>query len=178
MVTQTSLSNLQPNIEEIILVITKSMIGEICHQVTFSYGDELQLDFGEMSAYTHPKLAHLYKGSWQFCTRATSWILKQKEQVLTDSLQVNIDAERYKPQIDALKEVLRQLENKKLINLAFVTNNMGLTLVFEEDYELILEPDLQDDSGLTYWELFMPTQQLLTVGPGLFWECKSIYERY
>ena len=53
-------------------------------------------------------------------------------------------------------------------------NNISLTLLFEGDYKLILEPDLQDDSGLAYWELFMPTEQVLSVGPGLFWECKSI----
>ena len=178
MFTQTSLSNLENYIKEIISVITKPMIGEICHQVTFSYGDELRLDLGEMSAYTHPKLAHLRKGSWQFSTRATPWILTQGEQVLTASLQVNIDAERYDIQIDALKEVLRQLENKELINLSFIPNNMGLCLVFEGDYQLILEPDLPDDSGLTYWELLMPTEQLLTVGPGLSWECTSSHERY
>lgn len=162
-------------IKEIISVITKPMIGENCHQVTFSYGDELRLDFGEISAYTHPKLAHLRKGSWQFGTRATPWILKQGEQVL---IQIDIDAERSDLQIDALKDILRQLENKELINLTFITNNMGLTLVFEGDYQLILEPDLQDDSGLTYWELLMPTEQLLTVGPGLSWECISSHERY
>jgi len=112
MVTQTSLANSQPNIEQIISVITKPIIGETCHQVTFSYGDELRLDFGEMSAYNHPKLKHLRKGSWQFCTRATSWIFQQGDQVLTSKLQVNIDAE-----IDTVKKLLQQLENKELINL-------------------------------------------------------------
>jgi len=85
MVTQTSLANSQPNIEQIISVITKPMIGETCHQVTFSYGDELRLDFGEMSAYNHPKLKHLRKGSWQFGTRATPWIFQQGDQVLTST---------------------------------------------------------------------------------------------
>ena len=121
-----------------------------------------------MSAYNHPKLAHLCKGTWQFCTRATPWILKQGDRVLISSLSVNIDAEIY-----AVKKVLHQLENKELINLAIDSHNISLTLLFEGDYQLILEPDLQDDSGLAYWELFMPTEQVLTVGPGLFWECKS-----
>ena len=173
MVTQTSLANSQPNIEQIISVITKPIIGETCHQVTFSYGDELRLDFGEMSAYNHPKLKHLRKGSWQFGTRATSWIFQQGDQVLTSTLQVNIDAE-----IDTVKKLLQQLENKELINLVIDAQNISLTLLFEGNYQLILEPDLQDNSGLAYWELFMPTEQVLTVGPGLFWECKSIHERY
>lgn len=173
MATQTSIANQKPDIEQIISVITQPIIGEICHQVRFSYGDELRLDFGKMSAYSHPKLAHLRKGSWQFGTRATPWILKQGERTLTSSLSGDIDAEIDDSEIDAVKKVLQQLENKEVINLLIDARNISLTLVFQGDYKLILEPDLQDDSGLPYWELFMPTEQVLTVGPGLFWECKS-----
>jgi hypothetical protein len=175
MATQTSIVNQKPDIEQIISVITKPIIGEICHQVIFSYGDELRLDFGEMSAYTHPKLAHLRKGSWQFGTRATPWVFKQGDRILTSSLPVDIDAEIDKVEIDAVKKVLQQLENKKLINFVIDARNISLILLFEGDYKLILEPDFQDDSGLTYWELFMPTEQVLTVGPGLFWECTSTH---
>ncbi|MBE9142990.1 hypothetical protein [Planktothrix mougeotii] len=174
MATQISIANQKPDIEQIISVITKPMIGEICHQVIFSYGDELRLDFGEMSAYTHPKLAHLRKGCWQLGTRATPWILKQGDQVLTSSLPVNIDAEIDDSEIDAVKKVLQQLENKELIYFLIYAHNISLTLLFEGDYKLILEPDLQDDSGLAYWELFMPTDQVLTVGPGFSWECKQL----
>jgi len=172
MAIQTSIANQKPDIEQIISVITKPMIGEICHQVIFSYGDELRLDFGEMSAYTHPKLAHLRKGSWQFGTRATPWVFKQGDQILTSSLSVNKDAE-----ICAVKEILQQLENKELINFVIDARNISLTLLFESYYKLILKPDLQDNSGLAYWELFMPTEQVLTVGPGFVWECKSIHKR-
>ncbi len=177
MATQTSLANQKPDIEQIISVITRPVIGEICHQVIFSYGDELRLDFGEMYAYTHPKLAHLRKGSWQFGTRATPWVFKQGDRILTSSLPVNIDAEIDELKIDAVKKVLQQLENKELIDFMIYARNISLILLFEGDYKLILEPDLQDDSGLAYWELFMPTEQVLTVGPGFFWECKLIHER-
>ena len=177
MATQTFIANQKPDIEQIISVITKPVIGEICHQVIFSYGDELRLDFGEMSAYTHPKLAHQRKGSWQFGTRATPWVFKQGDRILTSSLPVNIDAEIDELKIDTVKKVLPQLENKKLIDFIIYARNISLTLLFEGDYKLILEPDLQDDSGLAYWELFMPTEQVLTVGPGFFWECKLIHDR-
>ena len=173
MATQTSIANQKPDIEQIISVITKPMIGEICHQVIFSYGDELRLDFGEMSAYNHPKLAHLRKGSWQFGTRATPWLFKQGDRILTSYLPVDIDTEIDDSEIDTVRKILQQLENKKLIYFVINARNISLTLLFEGDYKLILEPDLQDDSGLAYWELFMPTEQVLTVGPGLFWECKS-----
>lgn len=59
-----------------------------------------------------------------------------------------------------------------------VSNNFKLTLSFEGNYQLVLKPDLEDDSGLAYWELLMPNEQILIVGPGLFWECKSIHEPY
>jgi hypothetical protein len=84
--------------------------------------------------------------------------------------------------VEFAKMQLQCLENTKLTN--FVTlaksNEMKLILSFERDlnYELILEPDLEDDSGLAYWELMMPNEQILIVGPGPFWECKSIHERY
>lgn len=173
MAIKTSITNSQPNLTQIIPVITKLIIGEICHQVTFSYGDELRLDFGEMSAYSHPSLAHLCKGSWRLGTRATPWILKQKDRLLISSSQLTTEEE-----INAVKTVLRQLENKKLSDFVIDSQKISLTLFFENNYQLILEPDLQDDSGIAYWELFMPTDQVLTVGPGLFWDCKSIHERY
>ena len=88
-------------------------------------------------------------------------------------MPVDIDVE-----IDAVKKVLQHLENKELIDFAIYAHNISLTLVFEGDYQLILQPDFQDDSGLPDWELFMPTEQVLTVGPGFFWECKSIHEGY
>ncbi|MEA5560578.1 hypothetical protein [Planktothrix agardhii] len=174
MATQTSIANQKPGIKKIISVITKPMIGEICHQVIFSYGDELRLDFGEMSAYTHPKLAHLRKGSWQLGTRATPWVFKQGDRILTSSLPVDIDGEIDDSEIDAVKKVVQKLENKELINFVISDHDISLTLVFKDDYKLILEPDLQDDSGLAYWELFMPTEQILTVGPGFVWECKQL----
>jgi len=69
-----------------------------------------------------------------------------------------------------------KLEHKKLIDLKIDAETLRLTLSFEDHYQLILEPDLEDDSGLAHWELFMPTEQVLTVGPDYFWSCKSIYE--
>jgi hypothetical protein len=55
-------------------------------------------------------------------------------------------------------------------------DTLRLTLSFEDDYQLILDPDLDDDSGLAHWELFMPTEQILAIGPSYFWSCKSIHE--
>jgi hypothetical protein len=174
MVTTSVISTkrvIQPSIAKIIPCIAQPMIGEICHQVSFSYGDELELDFGEMTPYEHPRLAHLLKGSWRFGTRATPWTVKHKNQALVVTSGSDTDEET-----ENAKEIVKQLEHKKLLDLTVDADTIRLILSFEDDYQLILDPDLKDDSGLAHWELFMPTEQILAVGPGYFWSCKSIYE--
>jgi hypothetical protein len=160
------------NLDKIIPVIVQALVGETCNQVSFSYGDELKLHFGEMTPYEHPKLAHLLKGSWRFGARATPWTVKHNNQVLVVTSELDTDE-----QIAIAKEIVKQLEHKKLIDLTVEADTLRLTLSFEDDYQLILDPDLDDDSGLAHWELFMPTEQILAIGPGYFWSCKSIYER-
>lgn len=167
--TQATYSSI--DLAQIIEVITKGIIGERCQQVRFSYGDELKLDFGEMSAYTHPKLKHLRKGSWRLVTRATPWDLLKNKQLLIDSEKVDTENE-----LNRAKNLVQELETKTL-NYFKVGYNLSLTLLFSDDYQLILKSDLSDDSGLSYWELFMPTEQVLSVGPGFNWECKSTHSR-
>jgi hypothetical protein len=159
------------NLDKIIPVIVQALVGETCNQVSFSYGDELKLHFGEMTPYNHPKLAHLLKGSWRFGARATPWTVKHKNQVLVVTSELDTDE-----QIAIAKEIVKQLEQKKLLDLTIEADTIRLTLSFEDDYQLILDPDLDDDSGLAHWELFMPTEQVLAVGPHYFWSCKSIHE--
>ncbi|AFZ57434.1 hypothetical protein H6G54_26185 [Anabaena cylindrica FACHB-243] len=169
MTPKTSLANSIANLNQII----QPIIGETCHQITFSYGDELRLHFGEMIPYNHPKLRHLRKGTWQLSTRATPVYLRKVHPMLFNSY--------FKHPIGVVtKRRLRLLlENKKLTDFVIDTNkNFKLILSFEGNYQLVLKPDLEDDSGLAYWELLMPNEQILTVGPGMFWECKSIHERY
>jgi len=166
MTPKTSVANSIQNLNQII----QPIIGETCHQIGFSYGDELILDFGEMTAYDHPKLADLCKGSWQLCTRATPWYL------MMNNMFLFVPLPEYTT--DDAQIFLQDLENKKLTNFVIDPNNFQLTLSFEDSYKLILKPDLEDDSGLSYWELMMPNEQILIVSPGMFWECKSIHERY
>lgn len=173
MTPKTSLANSIQNLNQII----QPIIGETCHQIGFSYGDELILDFGEMQPYNHPKLKHLNKGSWQLFTRATPWSLTFGN-LLSGIHSSILDIH---PNNEFVERLLQPLENTKLTNFALGGNHdFTLTLSFEgEDnynYKFILEPDLEDDSGLAYWELLMPNEQILIVGPGQFWECKSIHE--
>ncbi len=164
-----------PNIQisqeivNVINILTEQLIGEICHQVRFSYGDELHLDFGEMSRCDHPKLRNLLKGNWQFGARATPWLLKKSGQLLLKSEEPETDAE-----IKNAKQLTREsLENKKILKFEVNPENLELQLLFEEDYELILQPDLED-LDLSYWDLFMPNDKVLEVGAGYFWSsCSS-----
>ncbi len=135
------------------------------------YGDELGLDFGKMIPYDHPKLAHLLKGSWRFGARATPWTVKHHEQILVVTAEADTDE-----QTAIAKEIVKQLEHKKLLNLTVEADTLQLTMSFKDSYQLILNPELDDDSGLAHWELFMPTEQILAIGPGYFWSCKSIHE--
>jgi len=162
-------------IVEIVTILTEPLIGETCYQVRFSYGDELRLDFGELSPYEHPKLKHLQKGSWQFGTRATPWLLKKDHQTLLNSQNPETEEEVK----DAKQLTRNSLENQTILKLELNSENLELQLSFTENYQLLLKPDLNDDDlSLADWEIFMPTQQILEVGPGYFWSCKSIHERY
>jgi hypothetical protein len=51
------------------------------------------------------------------------------------------------------------------------------SLHFDDRYSLVLYPDL-DDEYLQHWVLFMPSEQVLAIGPGYTWSCKSINDRY
>ncbi len=166
------------DLQNIILAIIQPMVGETCHTVKFSYGDELRLELGEMLSCQSAKLQNVVKGSWRLGARATPWQLKQDHQILvpfpsSDDLQEH--------DLNPMKQTVNCLEGQALIEVEFIPHSLGLILHFTGNYQLSLRPDLSDnyeDSDLAYWELFMPTEQLLSVGPGYFWSCRSIHERY
>ena len=166
------------NFQRIILEIIQPMVGEICQKVKFSYGDELRLELGEMIPYQSAKLQKAYKGSWRLGTRATPWELKQDHQILVPFLSSD------EPQEEVLEQIqqrVRCLEGQTLIEVKLIPDFLVLILHFTENYQLTLRPDLTHEtaeSALADWELFLPTEQLLSVGPGYFWSCRSIHERY
>lgn len=45
---------------------------------------------------------------------------------------------------------------------------------FSNGYELILIPEIEDDSGLPYWEMFTPEAMVLKVGPNAMWSYTSV----
>jgi hypothetical protein len=161
------------NISDIVAILTRPLIKETCTQVSFSYGDELCLDFGVLTPEDHPKLQGLLKGSWQLGTRATPWLLKKAGQILLDSEKPETGDEIK----NAKKLTQDSLVNKKILKFEVNSDNLELQILFEDDYELILQPDLED-LDLSYWDLFMPNDKVLEVGAGYFWSCKSVHDRY
>ena len=161
------------NLPGIFSQLTQDLIGERCTQVHFSYGDELCLDFGKLSPCDHPKLRDLLEGEWILCTRTTPWRIFADQQLILDSEIPKTDEE-----IEQAKQFAQeQIQGKTLVNLAINAEDLTTSLHFDDRYSLILYPDL-DDEDLQHWVLFMPTEQVLTIGPGYTWSCKSFNDRY
>ncbi|MGA1285180.1 MAG: hypothetical protein ACO34J_14140 [Prochlorothrix sp.] len=153
--------------------LTQALHGETCTQVHFSYGDELCLDFGPLSPCEHPKLTHRKRGTWELCTRATPWKIYRDRQLLLDSESPNTDREI--AQAKAIAQDTLQGQILKTFNLNPET--LETELSFSEHYTLIFYPDLWDEDELQHWVLFMPSEQVLAIGPGYHWACRSIHDR-
>ena len=134
----------------------------ICGRVSLSYGGELDLHFGELLHYDHPKLSHLLRGTLMFGTRATPFkILDANGSVLITTADEDSDSKTNQ----ALKFAIEQFEGRMLKNVSLDTDSMQLKLDFENGSSLVLIPDLTDDT-LAICELFMPNGKVLELGPG------------
>ncbi len=138
--------------------ITNKLLREPCWKVNLSYGDELTLHIGEKVAYSQKSMAHREKGSWILGTRATWWKIMFTNQTLVTS--------------DEDSEILNQrihiIENTKVVAFEIDYLDLSLSIIFSNEYELVLCPD-KEDFDLPYWELFTPDQMLLKFGPGSAW---------
>ncbi len=153
--------------------LTQSLIRETCTQVHFSYGDELCLDFGPLSPCQHPQLTHLQRGTWGLCTRATPWKIYHNSQLL-----LNSEDPETEPAITQAKELTQNtLQGKILVHLSLNPETLETRLLFSKHYELNLYPNPLDEDELQHWVLFMPSEQVLAIGPGYHWSCRSIRDR-
>lgn len=124
----------------------------------------MDLHFGKLSHYDHPKLSHLLRGTLMFGTRAAPFkILDSSGTVLITTADDDSD---YKTS-QALKLAIEQFEGKMLKSVCLDATSMQIELDFENGSSLVLIPDLTtDDDALAYCELFMPNDKVLEVGPG------------
>jgi len=111
--------------------LTASLIGQPLSQVSTSYGDILDLDFGKLNPYKHPKLANLKKGDW---------ILSVVMSNSTDN-------------VDSLVG--------KIIGSISLRADLELTVRFDNLVEFTVTPDYKEAEELAYWELWLPTEQFI-----------------
>ncbi|MFB2892104.1 hypothetical protein ACE1CI_04060 [Aerosakkonemataceae cyanobacterium BLCC-F50] len=143
--------------------ITMKVFLQICWKATLTYGDELSLHIGAKIPYSQKSMAGKEKGEWIVGTRGTPWQLKSEGETIANSEE---DAEN-------IREKIRAIENNH-ISWFVPTPELGFNMGFSNGYELILIPEIEDDSGLPYWEMFTPEAMVLKVGPNAIWSYTSV----
>ncbi|MCL1462882.1 hypothetical protein [Argonema galeatum] len=143
--------------------ITMRVFLQICWKANLSYGDELSLHIGDRIPYSQKSMAGKEKGEWILGTRGTTWKLKSGGETIATSEE---DAENIRQQIKAIENIH--------ISWFVPTPELGFNMGFSNGYELILMPEIEDDSGLPYWEMFTPEDMVLKVGPNSIWSYTCI----
>lgn len=126
--------------------LQNALVSNKCTQVSFSYGDELVVHFGELSNHSHPRLRDLLKSKYQLHLGACDWVVNCCGEIIACSI-----GDDY---LDAFtKEVVKELVGKKCVNCSF--SNESLYILFESSCEL--EIILSEGDGL-YSSLVTPSQ--------------------
>lgn len=94
------------------------------------------------------------KGEWIVGTRGNPQKLKSEGETIVTSEE---NAEN-------IRQKIKAIENTH-ISWFVPTPELGFNMGFSNEYELILIPEIEDDSGLPYWEMFTPEDMVLKVGP-------------
>lgn len=145
--------------------ITMKVFLQICWKATLSYGDELSLHIGARIPYAQKSMVGKEKGEWIVGTRGNPWKLKSEGETIVTSEE---NAEN-------IREKIKAIENTH-ISWFVPTPELGFNMGFSNEYELILIPEIEDDSGLPYWEMFTPEDMVLKVGPNAMWSYTSVFD--
>ena len=140
--------------------IAKRILGEPCWEASLSYGDELRLEIGDRIACQQKVMAGHEVGAWGFGTRGTDWQLFSSQGIILTSSAENVQV---------FKEKVKIIEETTITAFETQYPDFILTIGFSNGCELKIFPDLDDDSGVSYWELFTPDNMLLTLEPGGVW---------
>lgn len=118
----------------------KDLIGKVCWRINFTYGDELNLHFGEQVEYSVPRMEDERQGSWILCTRASEFKVSGVDNPID------------------LKGIVKNIE----------ASETGLSLLFDTGatFDIIIDYDEKELAG---WELFMPNNLFIAFGPGKRW---------
>jgi hypothetical protein len=121
----------------------------------FSYGDELQLNFGQ--AVPEKRLPGKTRGEWILGLRGTEWALLAESRLLARSTD---ERER------ALKG-FAEVEGRTLVEARVRDGDAALVLRFDGGASFLALTDLEpaEYPELDLWELFTPTHALLVARP-------------
>jgi hypothetical protein len=145
------------------------LVGELCWSARLGYGDELQLDCGELVPFVHPRLRGEAHGSWMLLMRATPWKLWRDRDLVADSSEKS----------EVLRERIRTLEGRKIEACRTRLPDLQLTLSFSDRLSLVVGTDSpagrvpSSADVLAYWQALTPDRMLVSAGPGLVWSYRS-----
>ena len=131
----------------------KPIQGQRPWRVRLGVGSFLTFDFGpRLRAHGHEH------GSWHLWIYMSSWVLMHRDRQL-----VSTDSER-RP----ISVAVRRLEGEKFSGIEFDPQKATASFLFGDFRLTVSPPDYLDkpDERDEYWMFFMPSNLVLTVGPG------------
>jgi hypothetical protein len=142
------------------------LIGEVCSEAQFSYGDELVIHFGTMTPYPHPALSHLKEGQWALGTRGSEWIISSSSKTIvsTDNTLAKI------------KRKIRCVEGAKVAAFKIGFPEIDLTIEFSNGLNLQIIPvvdDIEEFPDVAHWEFFTADEKCISVWPDSTWTYTS-----
>lgn len=174
--SQTSVN--LPQIQNIVRVLTKSLLGQPLGWVSIAYGDELHLHFGQENIKTLKSGRIQKKGDWILNTSASLWTLEKDNQAILTSAVFELNAVKQNLGYVQLDQVFQSLSQLSLLSLEIINTDFITVLKLGDRHSLKISPNPKA-TALPYWELFMPTEQVLILeGKSPFWSCQSIYSRH
>jgi hypothetical protein len=158
-------------------IITELFVAQPFSWVDVGYGDELHLNFGQAYTKQYQNGLITRKGDWSLTTSASLWALTQNDQLIID--YTALDGELERENKAQLHEKFNVLVDQQIQSVALEKIAPGLKTIFKfsEGFSFTLMP--HNNPELELWQLFMPTQQVLTIeNKAPFWSCRSIHDRY
>lgn len=146
---------------EAINTILGRLVGQPCWRVSFSYGDELRIDFGEEMIHVGKGQSQLTWGSWILGTRASYWELAPNGKPAPPP--EHPDSRDYKVVVQVMVDTV-------VTHARLIPTGLILEVTFSNGHILRVYPDPDaPEDDICDWELFIPDKKMLQVGPHDQW---------
>ena len=137
--------------------ITRGIIGEVCWGTHLSYGDEFRFEIGHK--IPDPILKNKEKGSWSLGTRASHWSLYLSNEKLVESTD----------ELELVRQKIHLMDENRISSFKIDYPKLGLEIMFINKMILRVRPTWDNDSQLAHWDLMVPNNMFLKVGPASTW---------